>query len=385
MADISSKPDETSQRSAKGQLALERKYVMTDSVFELETQKVFANQWVYVCHETEICESSGCHRVNSCGSHLILVRDQSNVIRAFHNFCRHRGSALVTDQNCGSVGQRIQCPYHAWTYDRKGELVSAPNMMDQMGFEKKEYGLKQVECSSWHGLIFIRFHHDSTGDSKATESQSLDQFMAPLGQHAADWSFAELKVTRSIEYDVAANWKLIFQNYSECYHCPTVHPALNRLTPFKGASNDIDEGPILGGPMKLADDSETMSNDGMAVGAILPNLDERQKRAVAYYTVFPSFFLSAHPDYVLIHRIERVSVDSTKVVCQFLFHPNSTERPEFDPGAAVEFWDLTNRQDWEVCELAHRGITDLKYEPGPYSDLESVVAAFDRHYRSCLS
>lgn len=136
--------------------------------------------------------------------------------------------------------------------------------------------------------------------------------------------------------------------------------------------------------MQLSDDSESMSTNGKAVGGILPNLNADQRRAVAYYTVFPSFFLSAHPDYVLIHRIERAKVGSTKVVCQFLFHPDSIAMPNFDPAPAVDFWDLTNRQDWEVCELAHRGITNVAYEPGPYSDLESVVAAFDRHYHQVI-
>ncbi|MDG1875166.1 MAG: aromatic ring-hydroxylating dioxygenase subunit alpha [Mariniblastus sp.] len=369
------------QRSSLGQLALERQFVVADSIFELETERVFGNQWIYGCHQSEIDESSGCFRLNACGTQLILLRSESGDVKAFHNFCRHRGSELVTEQNCGSLGQRIQCPYHAWTYDRQGALVSAPNMTGQAGFDKAEYGLKQVECASWHGLIFVRLVDESHRD---LPQLSLSQFMAPLEEHAVDWSFGDLKVTNSIDYEVSANWKLIFQNYSECYHCPTVHPALNRLTPFKGASNDVDDGPILGGPMRLSEESETMSSDGKSVGSIFPNLDEQQKRAVAYYTVFPSFFLSAHPDYVLIHRLERVSVSSTKVSCQFLFHPDSIAQADFDPSAAVEFWDLTNRQDWEVCELAQRGITDVKYEPGPYSNLESVVAAFDRHYRNQL-
>ena len=101
---------------------------------------------------------------------------------------------------------------------------------------------------------------------------------------------------------------------------------------------------------------------------------------VAYYTVFPGLFISPHPDYVLLHRIERASTGESRVVCQLLFHPGSIARTDFNPTAAVEFWDLTNRQDWRVCELAQRGIGDVTYEPGPYSNLESVVAAFDRHY-----
>lgn len=195
--DASKSPTE---RSAQGQLALARDFVLSEEVFQVETEKVFSNTWIYVCHESELDGSSGCHRVNTCGSQLILLRgdEGTNRIKAFHNFCRHRGSELVTEEGCGSVGQRVQCPYHAWTYDRSGKLVSAPNMNEQPGFDKSQYGLKEVECGNWFGFVFVRF-----GSGK--DSQSLAEFMNPLESHAKDWSFAELKVAKTIEYDVKAN------------------------------------------------------------------------------------------------------------------------------------------------------------------------------------
>lgn len=374
----STNPTASANRTADGQLAMPREYILSQDFFDAETDKVFGDHWLYVCHESELDAVSACQRASVRGSQLILVRGEDKRVKAFHNFCRHRGSELVTKANCSSIGQRIQCPYHAWTYDRKGKLLSAPNMNDQAGFDRSEFGLMEVECGNWNGFLFVRFRANGLADE--AKNLALDKFMEPLSSHARDWSFSELKVAETITYDVAANWKLIFQNYSECYHCPTVHPALNRLTPFQGASNDVCKGPILGGPMSLSQDSQTMSSDGKRVGSLLPKLNEDQKRTVAYYTVFPSFFLSAHPDYVLIHRIERLTCDSTQVVCQFLFHPDSSSQSSFNPKSAIEFWDLTNRQDWEVCELAQRGIKDVAYQPGPYSDLESVVAAFDRHY-----
>ena len=106
---------------------------------------------------------------------------------------------------------------------------------------------------------------------------------------------------------------------------------------------------------------------------------------MCYYTLFPSIFLSPHPDYVLMHYIERVAVDATRVVCDFLFHPEAMSDPSFDPQPAVSFWDQTNRQDWRVCELSQQGIASTAYEPGPYANLESVLAAFDRYYLDQLS
>ena len=360
-----------SQRSANGDKALPRDFVVSQDMFELETEKIFNQSWLYVCRVSEISKASGLYRFELLNDHLFLALGEDGQLRAFRNYCRHRGSELVTPENCESMGSRIQCPYHAWTYDRSGKLLAAPNMMDAEGFESSEWGLNSVHCEVWHGFVFVHL---------GNPDESLAEFLKPLAEHAVDWNFDQLVVAEELVYTVQANWKLIFQNYNECYHCPSVHPALNRLTPYKGATNDVASGPILGGQMKLADDCQTMSSDGNRVANCLPGLSDEQKRMVAYYTVFPGLFISPHPDYVLLHRIERASTGESRVVCQLLFHPGSIARTDFNPTAAVEFWDLTNRQDWRVCELAQRGIGDVTYEPGPYSNLESVVAAFDRHY-----
>lgn len=276
----------------------------------------------------------------------------------------------MTDENCSNIGQRIQCPYHAWTYDRDGKLVAAPNMEDVPQFQSDEYGLEQIACETYGGYLWVNFR----------PTNSICEFLQPIESQFHDWSLDDLVVAAELNYEVRANWKLIFQNYNECYHCPIVHPVLNRLTPYQDASNLLDSGPILGGPMKLAEDCQTMSTDGQAIAAPLPRLDEQQQQCVNYFTVFPTMFLSTHPDYVLIHRLERVSVDMTKVICQFLVDPTAATEPGFDPTRAIEFWDTTNSQDWEVCQLAQKGMQDPAYTPGPYSNLESVLAAFDQHY-----
>lgn len=358
------------QRSAQGATGLQRKYVACSDIFELETQRIFNSSWICLARETELENGSGIIPLEFESHQLILVRCEDESIKAFRNFCRHRGSKLVTDDRCTKIGARIQCPYHAWTYDRSGKLVSAPNMDSVAQFESNEFGLKEVDCNCYGGFVWINFNPDD----------SLQDFLQPLADQFADWSIADLVSVGELNYVVRANWKLIFQNYNECYHCPIVHPALNRLTPYKDASNLLESGPILGGPMRLAEDCQTMSLDGKAIASVLPNLSGEQKRCVNYFTIFPTMFLSTHPDYVLIHRIERTAVDTTVVNCQFLALPESRQAADFDPSRAIEFWDMTNRQDWEICELAQAGMQDPEYSPGPYSDLESVLAAFDRHY-----
>ena len=242
-------------------------------------------------------------------------------------------------------------------------------------FDKSDFSLHELDCRELSGFVFVRL--GKTG-------VDFDSFFEPLVESLKPWPIAELQIARKINYDVNANWKLIFQNYSECYHCPIVHPALNRLTPYKGSSNDFSAGPILGGPMQLADDCQSMTTDGKAAGKIFKQLDEHRRQSVAYYTVFPTMFVSPHPDYVLVHRLIPIAPDRTQVICEFLFSEESINSPESNLDGAVEFWDLTNRQDWEVCELTQKGMSSVGYQPGPYSDLESIVAAFDAYYKSVI-
>ena len=364
-----------STRSSKGAIGLLGEYVTSQEVYEHEYANVFSQHWLCVARLEELSLESQCLPIHIEGQGIILVQDEDGKVRAFRNFCRHRGSQLVNAENCGSLGKRIQCPYHAWTYDRAGKLVSAPNMNDVAGFDFDEHGLLEIVCETYSGFVWINFD----------PNQPIDQWLSPIASRFKEWRVSELKVAHEIRYDVAANWKLIFQNYSECYHCPSVHPILNRLTPYRGSSNDLDSGPILGGPMSLAADSQTMSTNGKFAGQPIEGLSDDQLRSVHYFTICPTMFLSLHPDYVLIHRLERVDIANTKVICQFLFHPDSIKAVDFNPSQAIGFWDLTNRQDWEVCELAQIGMSDPAYVPGPYSNLESVVAAFDEHYLDIMN
>ena len=366
--------DASKNRSSHGAMSLSREDVTCASIWKRESDRIFNRHWLCVGRASDLHPESKCLHVEIENNLLLVTRSSRNELKAFHNICRHRGSRLVDDSNCGTIGSKIVCPYHAWSYDRDGTLVAAPNMQEVDTFDRSEYGLRSVGCREWEGFIFVKLDGES----------GFDEYISELNPLVKPWSIGDLAKHAVIEYEVAANWKLIFQNYSECYHCPTVHPILNQLTPYKGSDNNLDSGAILGGPMMLSDNAKTMSMDGKAAAMPLPGLNETQKRSVAYYTLFPSKFLSVHPDYVLVHRLQRIATNKTKVVCEFLFHSAAIEDRSFSPTAALEFWDLTNRQDWHVCELAQSGMSADGYVPGPYSNLESVVAAFDRHYREVM-
>jgi Rieske 2Fe-2S family protein len=284
--------------------------------------------------------------------------------------CRHRGTRLCTEAS-GVFAKTIRCPYHAWTYSLEGDLVGAPNMAEVDGFDPSDYPLRAVALAEWEGGVFLHL---------ARDPEPFERAFAPLLHRFRAWRLAELESARRIVYDVAANWKLIFQNYSECYHCPSLHPALNRLSPFRGCSNDLLEGPILGGPMRMAKEGGSMTMTGERCAPPLGDVAGEDLNLVYYYTIFPSLLLSVHPDFVLVHEIQPKSPGRTRIVCDWLFHPDAIAEASFDPSPAVEFWNMTNEQDWNVSEQVQKGVASRGYAPGPYANLESMVAAWDREY-----
>jgi Rieske 2Fe-2S family protein len=303
------------------------------------------------------------------GARLIVVRPTAAPgIRAFHNVCRHRGTQLC-DRPSGRFGGVIQCPYHAWSYDYDGRLVGAPHMDGSPGFHRDEFPLGAVHADVWEGFLFV---------SLASGDASLPAHLGALPDTFRPWRMGDLTRAHRVEYDVAANWKLLIQNYNECLHCPTLHPALNRLSHYLSGENEPLRPTYMGGRMDLGDGVETMSMDGSSPRAALPGLSEAERRRVYYYAVFPNFLIAPHPDYVLVHTLWPAGPDRTRIVCDWLVHPDERAKPGFDLSDATTFWDLTNRQDWRVCELAQAGISSPGYRPGPYSNREDLLYAFDR-------
>ncbi len=359
------------------QFGLERRFLTDKEVFDRETEKIFSKFWVCLGRQDEFPTSKTTEtafRTYQVGPYSILgLNSPDGRWKAFHNICRHRGTRLVRETAGVLRNSCITCPYHAWTYNDAGELLGCPNMADLENFERSDFGLKPVACVSWAGFLLANL---------GAVNASFEHDYASMIQRLANWRLDTLQVAATLNYVVQANWKLIFQNYSECYHCPTVHPSLSRLTPYRSASTDLQEGPFLGGPMHLSENCETVSADGQRVADPIESLDENQRRRVYYYTLFPNWFISAHPDYVLVHQLTRQSPTKTSVRCHFLAAPDADQR---ELGRAVEQWDEINRQDWDVCELTQCGVDSPAYQPGPYSPLEPMLVAFDRYYRSIMN
>ena len=351
---------------------LPQRYFVSPEVFAEEREKIFSTQWVLVGHQSLLAKT-GDHFVREvAGESLIIVRDQRGTVRAFYNVCRHRGTRLCEEPTGHS--STIQCPYHAWTYGLDGRLVGAPHMDNVPGFDKAEHSLHAIELALWEGFIFVNL---------ADEPTPLEEVFAPLAGKFTHWNLPKLRSGRLIEYDVQANWKLIFENYSECYHCPGVHPMLSKVSPYDSTENDLTGGPFLGGFMKInKGKSLTMSGEPCAIPVAGKDQEHEQqgKDRVFYYSIFPNMLLSIHPDYGMVHQLWPQSPERTLIHCEWFFHPEAFDRSDFHPEDAIEFWDMTNKQDWHVCELSQQGITSRAYRPGPYSPRESIPAAWDREY-----
>jgi len=385
---------ETAEIFTGGAKALPQKYFLSPQLFTDEQEKIFSTQWLLVGHQSQLEKSGDFFLVTIAGESLIVVRDQKSEVRAFYNVCRHRGTRLKEHRtgeasSCGHAST-IQCPYHAWTYGLDGRLVGAPHMDDVPGFAKADYSLHPVDLELWEGFIFVNLAGSSSLTSilsqaeRRTKVPSLEDWFAPLKGKFTHWNISILRPAKRIEYDVRANWKLMFENYSECYHCPGVHPMLSKISPYDSAENDLAEGPFLGGFMKIhKGKSLTMSGDACALAIEHDHEQEYDKEStqrVFYYSIFPNMLLSMHPEYVMVHQLWPQSPERTLIVCDWFFHPAAFSRKNFKPEDAIEFWDMTNKQDWHVCELSQQGIASRAYKPGPYSSRESIPAAWDEYY-----
>jgi glycine betaine catabolism A len=340
------------------------------SVLDWELANVFAGGWICAGHVSMVAEP-GAFISREVGAHAFIVMGSENgAPRAFHNVCRHRGARLV-EQAEGRVRRRLQCPYHAWSYDLDGKLRAAPHMDEIEGFRFECFGLVEIPCAVAGGLVMV----DLSAAGAAVEGHLGD-----LLGHLEHYRTAQLQRGGIRTYEVEANWKAIAENYGECLHCPGVHPELNALSHYTTGEDIPGEGAWCGGSMTLTRiGAVTMGREGGEAHGRSPiaTLDKADLQNILYFTVFPNALVSLHPDYVMLHTLWPRRPDRTEITCEFFFEPEAIAAPDFDPSDAIDFWDQVNREDWHVCELTQRGMSSPGYSPGRYSSMESDVHAFD--------
>ena len=320
---------------------LPRRFYADPDFYRAELERFYFNRWICAGRADQI-PNAGDYFTRTLGDDSVIVtRDGSGDVHALFNVCRHRGTRLC-EQTDGHFVDRIQCPYHAWTYDLEGALLAAPHMPPE--FCKDDYPLHRAGCEVWDGTYL---HPPARQQLHGIALARPARAICRSGSRA--WRMADLRLGRRIVYDVKANWKLIVLNYNECLHCPNLHPALNKLHHYLGADNVAPTACYCGGAMGFRDGVETMSMDGKRRRDYLPGLSEAQRQQVAYFAIYPNLLLSLHPDYVMTHTLWPRAHDRTEIVCEWHFHPDELARPDFHVDDAVEFWDLTNREDWWIA------------------------------------
>jgi Rieske 2Fe-2S family protein len=337
------------------------------AVLELERDAWFMRDWLCVGRAEQAAVPGDYFLFTFGVESVIIVRGRDGALRAFRNVCRHRGARLVEEPSGNVV--RFQCPYHAWIYDLQGQLRPPRYTRALEDFQCAAFGLHPVRLATSHGFVFVSF---------AAEGEPLDAVLGTLPETFARYPLSELRQAVQLEYAVNANWKALLENYSECYHCPGVHPLLNHLTPYNLGGYLSGEGHWAGSWMELVGEHETLSMDGKAHGRPpLPGTRPEDLNRVYYAWIWPNLLFSLHPDYLMTHQVWPLDAEHSEVICKLYFHPDTMALPDFDPSGPAEFWDLTNRQDWHVCELQQAGTRSAAYTPGRYSSIEAMVHSFD--------
>ena len=336
----------TTQSYRQGATTLPGRYYTSPEIFAAEGERIFARAWLCIGRAETIPEPGDYVLAEVAGESVIVLRDRSGELRAFYNVCRHRGTRLCEAAR-DRFSETIQCPYHAWTYRLDGQLIGAPHMHEVEGFAKQDHPLHAVALETWAGFVFINL---------AGEPEPFARAFAPLVGRFARYNLPALVSVRRIEYDVRANWKLILQNYNECLHCPTIHPELSTKLPYASGANDLIDGPVLGGYMEIKAPHASATMSGRACGLLLGDLPPDDRRRAYYYSIFPAMMLSLHPDYAVFYTVWPKAPAESRVVCEWLVHPDSAASPGYNIADAEEFWDRTNREDWHICEQSQLGV-----------------------------
>ena len=350
--------------------ALPSSWYRSERVWAAEKELIFCREWLCAGREEELPNEPGAyHLLEILGESIILVRNRERQLRAFYNTCRHRGARLCGAPATGNAvprlsggirGGRITCPYHQWSYDLDGRLLGAPHLAGVTGFDKSHFSLYPVGILCWGGFVFLNL----TPATAAT----LPQQLGPIPERIARYPLNELRIGHSIRYEVAANWKVLCENYNECYHCAGVHPELCEVVPAFRERGGAGLDWLSGIPHRTG--AYTFTSSGTTRRRPFPTLSEEERVRHKGEVVYPNLFLSLACDHVAAFILQPRDATHTSIDCHFLFEPYEIAQPGFDPLDTVEFWDLVNRQDWAICEAVQQGISARVHERGYYAPME---------------
>lgn len=353
------------------EMTLPSSWYLNEDIFKLEREHIFTKEWMCVGRAEDWAGPGDSKTIDVMGESIIILRNQQSELRAFYNVCVHRGARICkSDDDLGPdrlpvkggviKGKHIMCPYHAWTYDLNGKLIAAPNMTEEMGFEKDKINLHPVLINTWAGFVFINLIPET--------APPFEDHVKSISNTFKNYPLADLRVAKSIHYEIDANWKVICENYNECYHCGPVHPELCKIVPaFKnkgGADLDWDRG------VPHREGADTFTPSGTTTRRAFPGLSEDEQTRHKGELLYPNMFLSFAKDHVAVFIFTPISAGKTNLECHFLFEPFEMEKEDFDGSDATDFWHLVNRQDWNICERVQQGMSARVHNRGLFSPME---------------
>ena len=346
--------------------------------YERELQRIWYRNWVYVGRSIEVSRPRAFRTFELGDQKLLLVRDEAGVLQAFHNTCRHRGAALCRESAGVMRTGAIVCPYHAWVYNLQGDLLRTSSKRNADGFDVADFPLYKIRVREWCGFIFVALTDDPPPFEKS--------FDMPLSRFEA-WPLESLRVGHTLLKTMRCNWKIFWENYNECLHCPGVHPQLSQLVPIYGRglleerddpnwqANAADADPKFKGGLRTG--ASTWSSNGQLTGIPFTGLSEEDKKSGAtYLTGVPSVFMVGHVDYVRVVRLRPLGPELTELRVEYLFSPETLATPGFDMRNVVDFTNTVMTEDAEVCELNQRGLHAAPHAAGVVMPEEYVIRQF---------
>lgn len=351
-----------------------------------ELDAIWYRDWVCVGRLEDV-PNGGDYFVATLGNQrLIVTRNTDNQVRVFHNTCRHRGSRLCAADQGHFRNGRIICPYHTWTYSLDGELLATPSRIESDDFRAEDYSLYRVHADSWGGFLFVNLSDEP--------SESLEDFLGQEASQLDNWPLADMVSVHEERSSLACNWKIFWENYSECYHCPRIHPELCKIVPVyrKGVLNSGDDAawkpefPNDDGRPRIASNYETWTFDGKSPLPPIDGLTDTERAiGMAFASFTASMFVVGHPDYVRSVRLLPLGPESVELVVNWYLMPGVRESHAAELERVFEFGRLVVAQDGGVCELNQQGLKSLRHTAGVLVPQEQALWEFHEWLRGRLA
>ena len=333
-------------------------YYTDDAIFAQEQERVFSSLWFCAVRTGDLA-APGAFRTCQVGRESILcVRGSDGQVRAFLNVCRHRGARLCPAES-GTVKRYLRCAYHSWSYGLDGTLTAAPNLGPLPEAGRERFGLVPVTSREWLGYLWVCL----ADQPPSFEETVIEAVTRRLGDPGAveRYGVGDLALGRRISYQVRANWKLIVENFMECYHCGSIHPELVAILPEFRRGYAAQS--FVGHGAEYAPDAEGFTVDGRPGHGLLPGLGDAQDRRYFAVTIPPQVFINLVADHVIVHRMFPLAADRTLVECDWLYAPDVVDSG-VDLSSSVELFHRVNQQDFAACEQCQPAMASRGYAQG---------------------